>query len=90
MCVALAASAIKAWHQSHRLPEPVFRQLDVVDVAANADTNADNANMTPADAAMSSMTLERYNHVAVGGTFDHLHAGHKLLLSASVDGKSVV
>ncbi|KAK4995775.1 hypothetical protein LTR66_004485 [Elasticomyces elasticus] len=37
---------------------------------------------TQADLQSQSMgTVKRHNHVAVGGTFDHLHIGHKLLLT---------
>lgn len=33
--------------------------------------------------ARSSLSLGRYQRVGIGGTFDHLHAGHKLMLSVA-------
>ena len=33
--------------------------------------------------AQSDAPLRRYQHVAVGGTFDRLHAGHRILLAAA-------
>ncbi|KAK4990128.1 hypothetical protein LTR50_002758 [Elasticomyces elasticus] len=43
-------------------------------IAMSAQTQADPQSQ-------SIGTVKRHNHVAVGGTFDHLHIGHKLLLT---------
>ncbi|KAL8900926.1 MAG: hypothetical protein Q9192_000808 [Flavoplaca navasiana] len=47
---------------------------------SNSSYPASSTNMT-ASAAGDQATRVRHNAVAVGGTFDHLHVGHKLLLS---------
>lgn len=33
--------------------------------------------------SLPNLSLRRYQRVGIGGTFDHLHAGHKLMLSAA-------
>ncbi|KAL8649601.1 MAG: hypothetical protein Q9226_005510 [Calogaya cf. arnoldii] len=42
--------------------------------------SASTSQTTP-PASDDQVTRERHNAVAVGGTFDHIHVGHKLLLS---------
>lgn len=41
---------------------------------------------TPSDgpASSSSHPATRHHHIAIGGTFDHIHIGHKLLLTMTV------
>lgn len=47
---------------------------------SNSSYPASSTNIT-ASATGEQVTRLRHNAVAVGGTFDHLHLGHKLLLS---------
>ncbi|CAJ2499737.1 Uu.00g025900.m01.CDS01 [Anthostomella pinea] len=41
-------------------------------------------NVAPTDRSQSSQQTEPHNIMCLGGTFDHLHPGHKLLLTAAV------
>jgi phosphopantetheine adenylyltransferase len=49
---------------------------------------AGNGNVSlaqdPPSSGIQEHTAKRYRHSAVGGTFDHLHIGHKLLLTMTV------
>lgn len=40
-----------------------------------------NRSAARSDGSVSSNSAKRHHHVAVGGTFDHIHIGHKLLLT---------
>lgn len=50
--------------------------------SAGSDRTATNPDAT--QAAASSSDSRRHQHVAVGGTFDHIHIGHKLLLTMTL------
>jgi hypothetical protein len=53
-----------------------FYKLDTVRRQSDAEQ--------PQQRADSAGDITQYEHVGVGGTFDRLHAGHKLLLSGAV------
>ena len=47
--------------------------------------DAKQLNTTSLSRTMFSINVaegRQYDHVALGGTFDHLHAGHRILLTA--------
>ncbi|KAK3719532.1 hypothetical protein LTR37_004390 [Vermiconidia calcicola] len=48
--------------------------------AADGDSGSDGGNASPTE----SDTATLHPHVAVGGTFDHIHIGHKLLLTMTI------
>ncbi|KAK4545534.1 hypothetical protein LTR36_002884 [Oleoguttula mirabilis] len=55
----------------------------VMNTASSQDSTAKQASGTGPHHAQAQAG-QRHHHVAVGGTFDHLHIGHKLLLSMTV------
>ena len=65
------ANTIREKHQLNALQTQPLPMDNDTFVESDDNTNSD-ANITT------------YTYAAVGGTFDHLHAGHKLLLSAAV------
>lgn len=80
---------IKKWRTLKSLVIPEFRTITVVQQATPNSNELEFDSTVLSDSLQTTTTstsssMEQYDHVAVGGTFDHLHAGHKLLLSASV------
>ncbi|KAK9868979.1 hypothetical protein WJX84_001538 [Apatococcus fuscideae] len=59
--------------------------LEPVTIQEVAQPDSDDvpSESNAAVTAQSDAPLRRYQHVAVGGTFDRLHAGHRILLAAA-------
>ncbi len=71
------------------LPAPSFQRVTVSECAAPRrlpkDSNITHALLSCLEAvSAAAVPTTRFANVILGGTFDHLHAGHILLLSSSV------
>lgn len=67
---------ITSWHSKHKTAPPVVR-------LPSGPAIAQEGTSLP-EAPIDDRPLTTHASVAVGGTFDHLHIGHKLLLTATI------
>ncbi|KAJ2442968.1 hypothetical protein GGF42_006789 [Coemansia sp. RSA 2424] len=77
-------SATLLTHSAAPIPEwwPLEMRSNTKSLDGHSPTDNDNVRL----AKQSTRTMtpwKSYAHVAVGGTFDHLHVGHKILLTAT-------
>ncbi|KAI9030403.1 hypothetical protein DFJ74DRAFT_656470 [Hyaloraphidium curvatum] len=76
--VALA-EGVNRDREEHSLKPYPFHVLDIPRPPPEAASGASHE----APAAEESRVATSYDHVVLGGTFDHLHSGHKILLAMS-------
>jgi phosphopantetheine adenylyltransferase len=84
--IALEAVLKPCWSRAQMTPSVIRLPYGTAIISATSASEAANssiaADITNKDSTASSNSV--HTSVAVGGTFDHLHIGHKLLLSATV------
>lgn len=72
---------INQYKEQHRLP------VNISQIVTENSSN-DSSNSLPTiyfdEVDMSTTTLPCFNHVALGGSFDHMHNGHRKLLYFAV------
>ncbi|OAP55059.1 hypothetical protein AYL99_10759 [Fonsecaea erecta] len=72
---------IRIWNsKSSPPPLPPIHRLQ----SGPAIVHPENSSRDPAESNIEDGPLIIHRSVAVGGTFDHLHIGHKLLLTATI------
>ncbi|RKP10073.1 hypothetical protein THASP1DRAFT_28155 [Thamnocephalis sphaerospora] len=88
-----AAEIVQSWNDQRQKAGLSLLEKQVLPEVASAPfststavATADGGQCSSAEAtlvAAGQKEEERYKHVALGGTFDHLHAGHKILLTVA-------
>ncbi|KAJ1801718.1 hypothetical protein LPJ59_000009 [Coemansia sp. RSA 2399] len=64
-------------------PAPMTQNLVVYpQSAAPTESRGQQSGLAPSSSTRRPVPWTSYPHVALGGTFDHLHVGHKILLTA--------
>ncbi|KAI9712905.1 MAG: hypothetical protein M1812_006774 [Candelaria pacifica] len=74
----MAKEYVSLRHAVSRQEQPHINFIKVTEVDENQNFSQDNGNDPQPEQG-----TRKHADVAVGGTFDHLHAGHKLLLTMS-------
>jgi bifunctional ADP-heptose synthase (sugar kinase/adenylyltransferase) len=82
----IAASLVQSWNQQRQeAGNQVLELQRLAPEVSSFETTSGETRQQPTveihQENASSEQPNRFRHVAVGGTFDHLHAGHKVLLT---------
>ncbi|KAJ3156510.1 hypothetical protein HDU89_004292 [Geranomyces variabilis] len=78
-----ALALVNTRRAKDRLSHLHFIPVPEPDIATDSPSAAD-AGAAPASPTRSDQPAHSYDNVAMGGTFDHLHGGHKILLTAAL------